>query len=93
MAHRMAIKYHVSSDSLHVGGLHDSKYVKLDEKVCYFWSVMSHHKKNRTVKFDHVRSGHTVRLYFNSVLMALLKLHPLIFVTPKPMDDEFTIAR
>ncbi|KAG8374763.1 hypothetical protein BUALT_Bualt10G0029600 [Buddleja alternifolia] len=40
-----------------------------------------------------VIQSHTVSLYFNSVLTAVLKLHPLIFVTPKPVDDECTNAR
>ncbi|KAG8369670.1 hypothetical protein BUALT_Bualt14G0037900 [Buddleja alternifolia] len=77
----------------HVGGFRDSKYVRIDEKVCFFLSVLSHHKKNRTIKFNHVQSGHTVSFYFNSVLTALLKIHPLILVTPKPVDDECTNAR
>ncbi|KAG8372665.1 hypothetical protein BUALT_Bualt12G0090200 [Buddleja alternifolia] len=77
----------------HVGGLRDSKYVRIDEKVCFILSVLSHHKMNWTIKFDHVRSGHTVSLYFHSVLTALLKLHPLILVTPKPVDDDYTNAR
>ncbi|KAG8374060.1 hypothetical protein BUALT_Bualt11G0091600 [Buddleja alternifolia] len=42
-----------------VGGLSDSKYVRVKEKVCFFLSVLAHHKKNMTVKFDHVQSGHT----------------------------------
>ncbi|KAG8370559.1 hypothetical protein BUALT_Bualt14G0129700 [Buddleja alternifolia] len=74
----------------HFGGLRDSKYVRIDENVCF---LLSHHKKNRMIKFDHVRWGHTASLYFNSVLTALIKLHPLILVTPKPVDDECTNAR
>ncbi|KAG8378459.1 hypothetical protein BUALT_Bualt08G0139400 [Buddleja alternifolia] len=77
----------------HIGGLRDSKYVRIDQKVCFFLFVLSYHKKNRMIKFDHVRSSHTVSLYFNSVLRALLKLHPLILVTPTPVDDECTNAR
>ncbi|KAG8367552.1 hypothetical protein BUALT_Bualt16G0083700 [Buddleja alternifolia] len=77
----------------HIGGLRDSNYVRIDEKICFFLSVLSHHKKNWTIKFDHVRSGHTVSFYFNSALTALLKLHPLILETPKPVDDDSTNAR
>ncbi|KAG8373405.1 hypothetical protein BUALT_Bualt11G0020900 [Buddleja alternifolia] len=76
-----------------VGGLSDSKHVRVEEKVCFFLTVLAHHKKNRIVKFDHVRSGHTVSIYFNTVLISLLKLHPIILVTPKLVDDECTVAR
>ncbi|KAG8377659.1 hypothetical protein BUALT_Bualt08G0055900 [Buddleja alternifolia] len=76
-----------------VGGLSDSKYVRVEEKVCFFLSVSAHHKKNVTVKFDHVRSGHTVSIYFNAVLISLLKLVPILTVTPKPVEDGCTVAR
>ncbi|KAG8364017.1 hypothetical protein BUALT_Bualt19G0082500 [Buddleja alternifolia] len=76
-----------------VGGLSDSKYVRVEEKVCFFLSVLAHHKKNVTVKFDHVRSGHTVSIYFNAVLVSLLKLVPILTVTPKPVEDGCTVAR
>ncbi|KAG8380697.1 hypothetical protein BUALT_Bualt06G0042900 [Buddleja alternifolia] len=76
-----------------VGRLSDSKDVKLEEKVCFFLTVLAHHKKNRIVKFDHVRSGHTVSIYFNAVIVSLLKLHPILLVTPKPVDDECNVAR
>ncbi|KAG8391110.1 hypothetical protein BUALT_Bualt01G0153900 [Buddleja alternifolia] len=76
-----------------VGGLSDSKYVRVEEKACFFLSVLAHHKKNVTVKFDHVRSGHTVSIYFNAVLVCLLKLVPILTVTPKPVEDGCTVAR
>ncbi|KAG8372713.1 hypothetical protein BUALT_Bualt12G0095300 [Buddleja alternifolia] len=76
-----------------VGGLSDSKYVKLEEKVCFFLTVLAHHKKNRIVKFDHVRSGHTVSIYFNAVIISLLKLHLILLVTPKHVDDGCNVAR
>ncbi|KAG8380561.1 hypothetical protein BUALT_Bualt06G0028400 [Buddleja alternifolia] len=76
-----------------VGGLSDSKHVRMEGKVCFFLTVLAHHKKNRIVKFDHVPSGHTVSKYFNAVLISLLKLHPILLVTPKPVDDECTVAR
>ncbi|KAG8388110.1 hypothetical protein BUALT_Bualt02G0091600 [Buddleja alternifolia] len=76
-----------------IGGLSDSKYDRLEENVCFFLSVLAHHKKNVTVKFDHVRSRHTVRIYFNVVLVSLLKLVPILTVTPKPVEDICTVAR
>ncbi|KAG8374538.1 hypothetical protein BUALT_Bualt10G0005600 [Buddleja alternifolia] len=73
--------------------LSDSKYVKLKEMVCFFLTILAHHKKNRIVKFDLVWSGHTVSIYFNAVIISLLKLHPIFLVTPKSVDDECNVAR
>ncbi|KAG8373787.1 hypothetical protein BUALT_Bualt11G0061400 [Buddleja alternifolia] len=75
-----------------VGELSDSKYIRVEEKVCFFLSVLAHHKKNVTVKFDHVRSGHTVSIYFNAVLVSLLKPVPILTVTPKPVEDGCTMG-
>ncbi|KAG8371579.1 hypothetical protein BUALT_Bualt13G0102600 [Buddleja alternifolia] len=72
----------------HVGGLKDSRYVTVSEKVCIFLSILAHHKKNRIVKFDFWRSGFTISVHFHDVLNAILKLHPVFLVKPKPVDDN-----
>ncbi|XP_073120064.1 uncharacterized protein [Henckelia pumila] len=72
----------------HVGGLTDSRYVRVEEKVAMFLSVLAHHKKNRIVGHDYVRSGHTVSTYFHEVLTSILKLYPLLLVKPVPMDES-----
>ncbi|KAG8382550.1 hypothetical protein BUALT_Bualt05G0089000 [Buddleja alternifolia] len=77
----------------HVGGLIDSRHVNIPEKVCMFLSTLAHHKKNCIVKHDFIRSGHTVSKYFNAVLVALLKLYPLILVTPDPVQADSTDSR
>ncbi|KAG8377624.1 hypothetical protein BUALT_Bualt08G0052400 [Buddleja alternifolia] len=76
-----------------IGGLSDSKYVKLEEKICFFLTVLAHHKKNRIVKFNHIRSGHTVSIYFNAVIISLLKLYFILLVTPKHVEDECNVVR
>ncbi|KAL8508221.1 hypothetical protein ACS0TY_018706 [Phlomoides rotata] len=43
-----------------IGGLRNSKYVSVQEKVAIFFSILAHHTKNRSVKFEFKRSGHTV---------------------------------
>ncbi|KAG8371301.1 hypothetical protein BUALT_Bualt13G0073500 [Buddleja alternifolia] len=77
----------------HVGGLIDSRHVNIPEKVCMFLSTLAHHKKNCIVKHDFIRSGHTVSKYFHAVLVALLKLYPLILVTPDPVQADSTDSR
>ncbi|XP_075493507.1 uncharacterized protein LOC142531298 [Primulina tabacum] len=71
-----------------LGGLGDSRYVRVEEKVAMFLSILAHHKKNRVAGHDYIRSGQTVSAHFLDVLKALLKLHPLLLVKPSPVDDD-----
>ncbi|KAL0346368.1 UNVERIFIED_CONTAM: hypothetical protein Scaly_1652800 [Sesamum calycinum] len=64
------------------GGLQDSKHVPLSSQVAMFLSILAHHKKNRTVKYDFIRSERTVSKHFHPVLTAVLRLHPLLLANP-----------
>ncbi|XP_073032457.1 uncharacterized protein [Primulina eburnea] len=72
---------------MHIGGLTDSRYVRVQEKVAMFLSVLAHHKKNRVTRHDYMRSGQTVSLHFHEVMRALLKLYTLLLVKPTPVDE------
>ncbi|KAK6156113.1 hypothetical protein DH2020_010361 [Rehmannia glutinosa] len=74
-----------------VGGITDTRNVRVHEKVAMFLSVLGHHRKNRVVKQDFVRSGYTVSKYFHEVLETLLKLYPLLLATPDPVPEHCTI--
>lgn len=76
-----------------VGGLTDTRHVRTHEKVAMFLSILGHHRKNRIVKQDFVRSGHTVSRYFHEVLNTLLKLYPLLLVTPEPVPEDCCIEK
>lgn len=69
-----------------VEGLVDSRYVRVEEKVAMFLSILAHHKKNRVTGHDYIRSGQTVSAHFHDVMHAVLKLHPLLLVKPTPVD-------
>ncbi|KAG8391004.1 hypothetical protein BUALT_Bualt01G0142900 [Buddleja alternifolia] len=56
----------------HIGGLVNSRYVTVKEKVALFLSILAHHKKIRIVHFDFKRSGQTVSNHFHAVLNAVL---------------------
>ncbi|KAL8497843.1 hypothetical protein ACS0TY_021259 [Phlomoides rotata] len=71
-----------------LGGLRNSKYVSVQEKVAMFLTVLSHHTKNRSIKFQFKRSGHTVSKYFHHVLQSVLKLHQLFLVQPDPVPED-----
>ncbi|CAL5382364.1 unnamed protein product [Camellia sinensis] len=66
-------------------GVPDSKHVVLEEKVAMFLFVLGHHHKNRTVKFNFMRSGETVSKYFNEVLKVVLQLQGVLLKTPEPI--------
>ncbi|KAG8380837.1 hypothetical protein BUALT_Bualt06G0058000 [Buddleja alternifolia] len=72
------------------GGLTDSRNITVHEKVAMFLSVLGHHRRNRNVKEDFIRSGHTVSRYFHEVLKNLLKLYPLLLATPEPVPEDCT---
>lgn len=70
----------------HVGGLVDSRYVRIEEKVATFLCIIAHHKKNRVVGHDYV-CGHTISNTFHEVLRSILMLHPILLVKPSHVDD------
>lgn len=72
------------------GGLTDSRHVRIHEKVAMFLSVLGHHRKNRIVKQDFVRSGHTVSRCFHEVMKCLFQLHRLLLETPEPVREDCT---
>lgn len=74
-------------------GLSDSRYVVLEEKLAMFMSTVAHHKKNRVIKYDFTRSGHTVSKYFNEVLLALIRLHGVLLKAPEPIPANCTDER
>ncbi|XP_075479479.1 uncharacterized protein LOC142520373 [Primulina tabacum] len=73
---------------MHLGGLTDSRYVRVQEKVAMFLSILAHHKKNRVTSHDYMRSGQTVSAHFHEVMRALLKLYTLLLVKPTPVDGN-----
>ncbi|KAL0363891.1 UNVERIFIED_CONTAM: hypothetical protein Sangu_0486700 [Sesamum angustifolium] len=75
------------------GGLQDSKHVPLSSQVAMFLSILAHHKKNRTVKYDFIRSGRTVSKHFHRVLNAVLRLHPLLLANPTPVPPNNNYPR
>ncbi|KAL0431191.1 UNVERIFIED_CONTAM: hypothetical protein Sradi_0745100 [Sesamum radiatum] len=58
-----------------------------------FLSVLAHHKKNRIVKHDFIRSGRIVSKHFHRVLNAVLRLHPLLLAKPTPVPPNSTCSR
>ncbi|KAL0415971.1 UNVERIFIED_CONTAM: hypothetical protein Slati_3429000 [Sesamum latifolium] len=56
-------------------------------------SVLAHHKKNHTVKYDFIRSGRTVCKHFHRVLNVVLRLHPLLLAQPTPVPPNSSCPR
>ncbi|KAL1567733.1 protein ANTAGONIST OF LIKE HETEROCHROMATIN PROTEIN 1-like [Salvia divinorum] len=76
-----------------VGGLQNERFVLLEEQVAIFLGILAHHKKNRVVGFNFLRSGETVSHYVHLVLRAILKLHPLLLPKLDPVANECTDTR
>ena len=66
-------------------GIQDSRDVCVAEKVAIFLWILSHHTKNRRTKFQFIRSGETVSRHFNAVLLAVLRLHDVLWFHPEPV--------
>ncbi|KAL8461844.1 hypothetical protein ACS0TY_033074 [Phlomoides rotata] len=75
------------------GGLGNSKYVTVQEKVAMLLSILTHHTKNRSVTVQFKRSGQTFLTYFYSVLRSVLRLHSLFLIQPQPVPDGSTDPR
>ncbi|XP_073310920.1 uncharacterized protein [Primulina huaijiensis] len=71
----------------HVSGVLDYRYVRVEEKVAMFLSILAHHKKNRIIGHDYLRSNHTVSIHFHEVLKAILMLHTILLAKPVPVDE------
>ena len=68
-----------------VGGLRNGRYVKLEEKVAIFFSILAHHKKVRITGFDFKRSGETISHYVHLVLRAVLRLYDILLPQTEPV--------
>lgn len=69
-------------------GLGDRKYVSLEEQVSMLLSLLAHHKKNRIVGYDFIRSGQTVSRYIHEVLRGVIGLHEVFMSKPTPVDEN-----
>ncbi|KAG5524475.1 hypothetical protein RHGRI_031216 [Rhododendron griersonianum] len=59
-------------------GLEPSRNVTVVEKVAIFLWILSHHTKNKRTILQFWRSGETISRHFNSVLIAVLRLHKFL---------------
>ena len=66
-------------------GLEDSRNVTLVERIAIFLWILSHHTKNRRTTFQFWRSGETISRHFNTVLLAVLRLHDVLWHHPQPI--------
>ncbi|KAF6159189.1 hypothetical protein GIB67_032806 [Kingdonia uniflora] len=74
---------------LETKGLKKLRFVDVKEQVAMCLQVIGHDTRNSQVKFDLIRSGHTISRYFHRVLRAILKLGVDLI---KPATAEFSPA-
>ncbi|XP_012836506.1 PREDICTED: uncharacterized protein LOC105957126 [Erythranthe guttata] len=71
-----------------VGGLAPNRNVSIPEQVAIFLQILAHHTKNVVARSHFNRSGYTISIHFNRVLLALLKLHSMLLITPQPVGEN-----
>ncbi|XP_042065657.1 uncharacterized protein LOC121809184 [Salvia splendens] len=69
-------------------GLKERKFVSVEEQVSMLLSILAHHKKNRIIGFEYLRSGQTVSRYIHEVLRGVIGLHEVFMAKPTPVDDD-----
>ncbi|KAG5539874.1 hypothetical protein RHGRI_020180 [Rhododendron griersonianum] len=74
-------------------GLEPSRNVTIVKKVAIFLWIISHHTKNRRTILQFWRSGETISRHFNSVLIAVLRLHKFLWYHPQPIPANEPDAR
>ncbi|KAI8543376.1 hypothetical protein RHMOL_Rhmol08G0212500 [Rhododendron molle] len=74
-------------------GLGDSRNVCLEERVAIFLFILSHHTKQRCMKYDFYRSTETISRHFNAVLQTVMRLHQTLLVTPEPVPANYHDTR
>lgn len=77
----------------HLGGLTPTKNVEVREQVAMFLNILAHHTKNVIIRKSFKRSTFTISKYVHRVLLALLKLHPFLLVTPKAAGTNNSYER
>ncbi|XP_058190739.1 uncharacterized protein LOC131307981 isoform X1 [Rhododendron vialii] len=74
-------------------GLEPSRNVTVVEKVAIFLWILAHHTKNRRTILQFWRSGETISRHFNSILIAVLRLHNVLWYHPQPIPANEPDAR
>ena len=68
-----------------VGGLKPTRNTSIEEVVAMFLYTLAHHKKSRTICHLFFRSRETISRQFHLVLLAILRLHPILLKKPEPI--------
>ncbi|KAJ9556271.1 hypothetical protein OSB04_010885 [Centaurea solstitialis] len=70
------------------GCLKPTRNTSIEEVVAMFLYTLAHHKKNRTISHLFSRSKETISRQFHLVLLAILRLHPILLKKPEPITQD-----
>ncbi|WVZ79175.1 hypothetical protein U9M48_026784 [Paspalum notatum var. saurae] len=76
-----------------IGGLRDTRNVKVEEMVTMFLHVLAYDGKSRSMRINYQRSQETISRHFNNVLGAVLKLWSVLLKSPQPITDDYKEKR
>ncbi|KAL5541120.1 hypothetical protein UlMin_043406 [Ulmus minor] len=68
-----------------IGGLRGLNYLCVDEQVVMFLHILTHHVKNRVIKFRFLRFEQTASRYFHNILHSIIYLHRELLKRPEPV--------
>ncbi|GAV76336.1 hypothetical protein CFOL_v3_19811 [Cephalotus follicularis] len=77
----------------HVGGLKCTQNMLVDEQVAMCLHILTHHVKNRVVKFRFRRSEETISRHFKNVLNALIRSQGQLLKKSEPVLESSTDGR
>ncbi|KAA0036556.1 retrotransposon protein [Cucumis melo var. makuwa] len=76
-----------------ITGLTLTEVVDVEEMVAMFLHILAHDVKNRVIQREFMRSGETISLHFNMVLLAVIRLHEELLKKPQPVPNDCTDQR
>ncbi|TYK22667.1 retrotransposon protein [Cucumis melo var. makuwa] len=76
-----------------ITGLTSTKVVDVEEMVAMFLHILAHDVKNRVIQREFKRSGETISLHFNMVLLVVIRLHEKLLKKPQPVPNDCTDQR
>lgn len=76
-----------------IGGLRDTRNMKVEEMVAMFLHILGHDEKNRAIHLGFQRSPETISRNFHKVLSSVLKLWRVLLKKAQPIPANCTDER
>ncbi|KAK6925105.1 hypothetical protein RJ641_009431 [Dillenia turbinata] len=68
------------------GRLKDTRKISVEQQAAMFLQILAHNVKNREIRMQNSWSQETISRHFNAVLVAVLRLHGILFRKPEAVS-------